>query len=87
VQAQAREGEHSMRTRVLSAIVALAIVVPVLAWGGPRGVWWLMFPLVLVGMDEYARMALPGLSRPPAAVSRPWRCMRPRGSVPAFRSR
>ncbi|MEN9786679.1 MAG: phosphatidate cytidylyltransferase [Pseudomonadota bacterium] len=53
-----------MRTRVLSAIVALAIVVPVLAWGGPRGVWWLMFPLVLVGMDEYARMALPGLSRP-----------------------
>ncbi len=52
-----------MGTRILSAIVALAIVIPVLVYGGPMGVWWLMFPLILVGMDEYVKMALPGLSR------------------------
>ena len=52
-----------MTTRILSALVALAIVIPVLAFGGPMGVWWLMFPLILVGMDEYVKMALPGVSR------------------------
>ncbi len=52
-----------MKTRILSAVVALAIVVPVLVYGGPMGVWWLMFPLILVGMDEYVKMALPGVSR------------------------
>ena len=52
-----------MKTRILSAVVALAIVVPVLVYGGPMGVWWLMLPLILVGMDEYVKMALPGLPR------------------------
>ncbi len=52
-----------MKTRILSAIVALAIVIPVLAFGGPMGVAWLMFPLILIGMDEYVKMALPGVSR------------------------
>ena len=55
--------EQLVKTRILSAIVALAIVLPVLAFGGPMGVAWLMFPLILIGMDEYVKMALPGVSR------------------------
>jgi phosphatidate cytidylyltransferase len=52
-----------VKTRILSAVVALAIVIPALVLGGPQGVWWLMLPLILIGMDEYVKMALPGLSR------------------------
>ncbi|MDP2304580.1 MAG: phosphatidate cytidylyltransferase [Pseudomonadota bacterium] len=50
-----------MGTRLLAGLAGLAVVVPILVWGGPTGVWWLMLPFLLVALDEYVRMAAPEL--------------------------
>jgi phosphatidate cytidylyltransferase len=47
-----------MMTRILAAAVGLAIVVPALVYGGPHGVFWLVFPFLFVALQEYARMAV-----------------------------
>lgn len=49
-----------MATRLIAGIVGLAIVLPVLIFGGPAAVFWLVLPFLAVGLDEYAKMALPG---------------------------
>ena len=48
-----------MGTRLLAGLAGLAFVIPVLVWGGPNGVWWLMLPFLVIALDEYARMAMP----------------------------
>lgn len=50
-----------MLTRLVSGLVGLAIVLPILSWGGPHGVFFLMLPFLVIGLDEYVRMAAPGL--------------------------
>lgn len=50
-----------MLTRLVSGLVGLAIVLPILIWGGEHGVWWLMLPFLLIGLDEYVRMGAPEL--------------------------
>lgn len=50
-----------MLTRLVSGLVGLAIVLPILLWGGPHGVFFLMLPFAAIGLDEYVRMATPGL--------------------------
>lgn len=49
-----------MLTRLVSGLTGLAVVLPIIIWGGPFGVWWLMLPFVAIALDEYARMAVPG---------------------------
>ncbi len=50
-----------MVTRLLAGLAGLAIVVPVLVWGGPDSVWWLLLPFLVIALDEYVRMAMPEL--------------------------
>ncbi|MDP2315935.1 MAG: phosphatidate cytidylyltransferase [Pseudomonadota bacterium] len=50
-----------MATRIIAGLVGLAFVVPILVWGGPTGVWWLMLPFLVIALDEYVRMAAPEL--------------------------
>jgi phosphatidate cytidylyltransferase len=57
-----------MMTRIVAAVVGLAIVVPVLGWGGPLGVFWLVLPFLFVALDEYARMAVADLRKPDWAL-------------------
>ena len=51
-----------MGTRIIAGLSGLAIVVPVIVYGGAWSVWWLMLPFVLIALDEYVRMAAPELS-------------------------
>jgi phosphatidate cytidylyltransferase len=48
-----------MAVRVLAAIVGLAIVLPILVWGGAFGLDALVAVVMLVGADEYANMVAP----------------------------
>lgn len=48
-----------MKTRILAAIVGLAIVLPLIIWGGVWGTTGLVFFAMLVCFDEYSRMAFP----------------------------
>ncbi|MFN7143342.1 MAG: phosphatidate cytidylyltransferase, partial [Myxococcota bacterium] len=50
-----------MATRLIAGLAGLAIVLPILVWGGPLGVWWLILPFLLIALDEYVRMAAPTL--------------------------
>jgi phosphatidate cytidylyltransferase len=52
-------------TRLLAAVVGLAIVVPILLWGGVVGLDLLLAVVLVLGVDEYAKMALPA-QRPAA---------------------
>ncbi len=49
-----------MRSRIVTAIIGLAIVIPTLVRGGTLGVEILCAVAVLIAADEYARMAVPG---------------------------
>ncbi|MBN2798749.1 MAG: phosphatidate cytidylyltransferase [Deltaproteobacteria bacterium] len=48
-----------MITRVLAALVGLAVVIPAILWGGQAAVLALAGLAVVVGADEYVRMATP----------------------------
>ena len=48
-----------MRTRVISAVLALAVLVPCLVMWGTLAVEWLVGLVMLVGLYEFARMSLP----------------------------
>lgn len=49
-----------MLSRIVTAIIGLAIVIPTLLYGGTIGVEILCAVAVLIAADEYARMAIPG---------------------------
>ena len=51
-----------MMTRLAAGLTGLAIILPILIWGGPNGVWWLMLPFLAIGLDEYVTMAIPGVA-------------------------
>ncbi len=53
-----------MLTRLVTGLVGLAVVLPILIYGGPHGVWWLMLPFLVIALDEYVRMAAPALPLP-----------------------
>lgn len=48
-----------MGTRIIAAVVGLAIVIPALGWGGVLAVLILAGIVLLIGLDEYAGMAVP----------------------------
>jgi phosphatidate cytidylyltransferase len=48
-----------MATRLAAGLIGLAVILPILVWGGPGAVWWLVLPFLVVALDEYARMAMP----------------------------
>jgi phosphatidate cytidylyltransferase len=48
-----------VKIRVLAAVIGLAIVLPVLVWGGKTGLDVLLLVVLLLGADEYAKMTLP----------------------------
>ena len=48
-----------MKTRVISAVLALALLVPCLVMWGTVAVEWLVGFVMLVGLYEFSRMALP----------------------------
>ncbi len=48
-----------MTTRLLAAVIGLAIVLPILVWGGTVGLDILLVVVLLLGVDEYAKMSLP----------------------------
>lgn len=50
-----------MLPRLISGIVGLCVVLPIVIWGGPYSVWWLMLPFLVIASDEYVRMATPRL--------------------------
>jgi phosphatidate cytidylyltransferase len=54
-----------MTTRLLAAVIGLAIVLPVLVWGGTFGLDLLLAIVLVLGVDEYAKMTLPA-QRPAA---------------------
>jgi len=49
-----------VRNRILAAVVGLAILLPALFLGGETAVQVLASLVLLIGADEYARMAVPG---------------------------
>ena len=53
-----------MWTRLASGLVGLAVVLPILVLGGPHGVFFLLLPFLVIGLDEYLRMTIPGLPLP-----------------------
>ena len=48
-----------LKTRIISAVVALSFVGPALVWGGVHAVEALVLLVGLIGVDEYARMVQP----------------------------
>ena len=48
-----------MLSRIITAIIGLAIVIPTLLYGGELGLEILCAVAVLIAADEYARMAAP----------------------------
>lgn len=52
-----------MLQRLVAGLVGLAIVLPILIYGGPNSAFWLIIPFLLIGLDEYAKMALPDQPR------------------------
>lgn len=57
-----------MITRIVAAVVALAIVVPALVLGGQLGAELVVLVLVMIGMDELARMVAPDKVLPASAL-------------------
>ena len=49
-----------MITRVLAAVVGLAVILPVIIWGGPLGVELMVPIFALIALDEFATMGFPG---------------------------
>ena len=49
-----------MLSRVIAALVGLAVVIPALLYGGQTTVEVICALILLIGADEYARMAAPG---------------------------
>lgn len=52
-----------MLTRLVAGLVGLAVILPILVLGGPNAAFWLVIPFLCIGLDEYAKMALPDLPR------------------------
>jgi phosphatidate cytidylyltransferase len=52
-----------MAARILTAVVGLGVIIPLLLFGGPGVVWWIMLPFLLIALDEYVKMAVPGIAR------------------------
>jgi len=52
-----------VKERVLAALSGLAIVLPLLIFGGEWGAELVVGIVLLIGLDEYVRMALPGSRR------------------------
>jgi len=48
-----------MTTRAFAAAIGLAIVLPILVWGGTVGLEILLAIVLVLGADEYAKMTLP----------------------------
>lgn len=48
-----------MFKRIVAALVGLAIVLPLLIWGGEPGIIGLVAVVLLIAFDEYARLTLP----------------------------
>jgi len=46
-------------TRLLAAVIGLALLLPTLIWGGPLGLQVVVGFAILVCLDEYARMSFP----------------------------
>jgi phosphatidate cytidylyltransferase len=57
-----------MTTRVLAAVIGLAIVLPVLVWGGTFGLDLLLAIVLILAADEYANMTLPAQRVPARAL-------------------
>lgn len=57
-----------MITRIVAAVVALAIVVPALVFGGQLGAEIIVLVLTMIGMDELARMVAPDKVLPASAL-------------------
>lgn len=57
-----------MITRIIAAVVALALVVPALVLGGQLGAEVLVLVLTLIAMDELARMVAPDKVLPASAL-------------------
>ncbi|MEC8423771.1 MAG: phosphatidate cytidylyltransferase [Myxococcota bacterium] len=57
-----------MITRIVAAVVALGIVVPALVFGGQLGAELLVMLVVLIAMDELARMVSPERVLPASAL-------------------
>lgn len=53
-----------MITRILAAAVALALVVPLLVWGGQIGAEALVLLVAIIGMDEFVKMVVPQVTVP-----------------------
>lgn len=53
-----------MLARLVSGIVGLCVVLPIVIYGGPNSVWWLMLPFLVIALDEYVRMATPTVGLP-----------------------
>jgi len=46
-------------TRLAAALVGLAVLLPAILWGGPIAVEIIVAVAIVIGLDEYARMAFP----------------------------
>lgn len=46
-------------TRLVVALIGLAVLLPAILWGGPVAVEIIVAIALLIGLDEYARMAFP----------------------------
>jgi phosphatidate cytidylyltransferase len=57
-----------MTTRVLAAVIGLAIVLPVLVWGRTVGLDLLLSVVLILAADEYAKMTLPAHRAPARAL-------------------
>ena len=48
-----------MGTRILAAVIGLAVLLPALLWGGMPGTLAIGSLALIIGQDEYASMAMP----------------------------
>ncbi|MFZ5476407.1 MAG: phosphatidate cytidylyltransferase [Myxococcota bacterium] len=53
-----------MGTRLVAGLTGLAVILPILIWGGPTAVFWLIVPFLVIGLDEYVKMAVPDAGWP-----------------------
>ena len=63
VSGNTKKGLSSLMQRVLAGVVGLLIVIPLVLWGGYIGVELLVLVVMLIAVDEFSRMATPGLHR------------------------
>lgn len=57
-----------MKERLIAALVGLVPVLAAILYGGVLGVQIIVFVALLIGLDEYARMAVPGRPREASAA-------------------